>query len=105
MNGFIGERNETDRIRYADNAGLVLGYLNYSPTDRVFGCDHSTLIYTEQGSLDTMPKVAGWDCSTEVSTEYMLETEKLFTVLKVLVMSQKSLFQMAAGQVGVPMME
>ena len=59
MNGFIGERNETDRIRYADNAGLVLGYLNYSPTDRVFGCDHSTLIYTEQGSLDTMPKVAG----------------------------------------------
>ena len=59
MNGFIGERNETDRIRYADNAGLVLGYLNYSPTARVFGCDHSTLIYTEQGSLDTMPKVAG----------------------------------------------
>ena len=59
MNGFIGERNETNRIRYADNAGLVLGYLNYSPTDRVFGCDHSTLIYTEQGSLDTMPKVAG----------------------------------------------
>ena len=59
MNGYIGERNETDRIRYADNAGLVLGYLNYSPTDRVFGCDHSTLIYTEQGSLDTMPKVAG----------------------------------------------
>ena len=59
MNGFMGERNETDRIRYADNAGLVLGYLNYSPTDRVFGCDHSTLIYTEQGSLDTMPKVAG----------------------------------------------
>ena len=59
MNGFIGERNETDRIRYADNAGLVLGYLNYSPTDRVFGCDHSTLIYTEQGSLDTMPETAG----------------------------------------------
>ena len=36
MNGFIGERNETDRIRYADNAGLVLGYLNYSPTDKKF---------------------------------------------------------------------
>ena len=57
--GAAGERDESDRIRYADNAGLVLGYLNYSPTDRVFGCDHSTLIYTEQGSLDTMPKVAG----------------------------------------------
>ena len=59
MNGFIGERNETDRIRYADNAGLVLGYLNYDPTDKMFGCDYDTLVYTEQGSLDTMPEVAG----------------------------------------------
>lgn len=59
MNGFIGERNETDRIRYADNAGLVLGYLNYSPTDKMFGCDYDTLVYTEQGSLDTMPETAG----------------------------------------------
>lgn len=59
MNGFIGERNETDRIRYADNAGLVLGYLNYSPTDKAFGSDYSTLVYTEQGGLDTMPEVAG----------------------------------------------
>jgi len=50
-------------------------------------------------------KSQGWGCSTAVSTEFMLETEKLFTALKVLVMSQKSLFQMAAGQVGVPMME
>lgn len=59
MNGYIGERNETDRIRYADNAGLVLGYLNYDPTDKMFGCDYDTLVYTEQGSLDTMPEVAG----------------------------------------------
>lgn len=59
MNGFIGERNEADRIRYADNAGLMLGYLNYSPTDKAFGSDYSTLVYTEQGSLDTMPEVAG----------------------------------------------
>ena len=57
--GAVGERDETDRIRYADNAGLMLGYLNYSPTDKAFGCDHSTLVYTEQGSLDTMPEVAG----------------------------------------------
>ena len=42
MNGFIGERNETDRIRYADNAGLVLGYLNYSPTDKEFDSAYST---------------------------------------------------------------
>ncbi len=59
MNGFIGERNESDRIRYADNAGLMLGYLNYDPTEKVFTSDHDTLVYTEQGGLDTMPEVAG----------------------------------------------
>lgn len=57
--GAAGERDETVRIRYADNAGLMLGYLNYSPTDKAFGSDYSTLVYTEQGSLDTMPEVAG----------------------------------------------
>ena len=57
--GAAGERDETDRIRYADNAGLVLGYLNYDPTDKMFGCDYDTLVYTEQGNLDTMPDVAG----------------------------------------------
>lgn len=59
MNGFIGERNENDRIRYADNAGLMLGYLNYDPTEKVFSSDYDTLVYTEQGGLDTMPEVAG----------------------------------------------
>lgn len=59
MNGFIGERNETDRIRYADNAGLVLGYLNYSPTDKKFDSAYSTLVYTKQGGIDTMPEVIG----------------------------------------------
>lgn len=59
MNGFMGERNDTDRIRYADNAGLMLGYLNYNPTDKMFGFDYDTLVYTEQGGLDTMPDVAG----------------------------------------------
>jgi len=59
MNGFIGERNESDRIRYADNAGLMLGYLNYNPTDKVFNSNYDTLVYTEQGGLDTMPEVAG----------------------------------------------
>lgn len=58
MNGFIGERNEADRIRYADNAGLMLGYLNYAPADKTFTFDYNTLVYTEQRSLDTMPEVA-----------------------------------------------
>ena len=57
--GAVGERDESDRIRYADNAGLMLGYLNYSPTDKAFGSDYHTLVYTEQGGLDTMPEVAG----------------------------------------------
>lgn len=57
--GAIGNRDDVDRIRYADNAGLMLGYLNYNPTEKVFNSDHNTLIYTEQGGLDTMPEVAG----------------------------------------------
>ena len=57
--GAVGERNETDRIRYADNAGLVLGYLNYSPTDKEFDSAYSTLVYTEQCGIDTMPEVIG----------------------------------------------
>ena len=59
MNGSIGERNESDRIRYADNAGLMLGYLNYNPDEKSFGNQFQTLVFTEQGSLDTMPEVAG----------------------------------------------
>ena len=59
MNGFMGERNENDRIRYADNAGLVLGYLNYNPMEKVFDSAYSTLVYTEQGGIDTMPEVIG----------------------------------------------
>ena len=57
--GAVGERDETDRIRYADNAGLMLGYLNYSPTDKEFDSAYSTLVYTEQGGIDTMPEVVG----------------------------------------------
>ena len=59
MGGAIGKRNESDRIRYADNAGLMLGYLNYDPADKAFTSDYDTLVYTEQGGLDTMPEVAG----------------------------------------------
>lgn len=32
--GAIGNRDDVDRIRYADNAGLMLGFLNYDPTER-----------------------------------------------------------------------
>ena len=53
--GAIGNRDDVDRIRYADNAGLMLGFLNYDPTEKVFSSDYNTLVFTEQGSLDTMP--------------------------------------------------
>lgn len=59
MNGATGERNESDRVRYADNAGLMLGYLNYNPEEKAFGSSYNTLIYTEQGSVDSMPETAG----------------------------------------------
>lgn len=74
--GAVGERDESDRIRYADNAGLMLGYLNYSPTDKAFGSDYNTLVYTEQGGLDTMPEIAGMDCSTAGSTEFIWATAR-----------------------------
>lgn len=57
--GAIGNRDDVDRIRYADNAGLMLGYLNYNPDEKSFGNQFQTLVFTEQGSLDTMPEVAG----------------------------------------------
>ena len=37
----------------------MLGYLNYSPTDKEFDSAYSTLVYTEQGGIDTMPEVVG----------------------------------------------
>lgn len=57
--GAIGNRDYVDRIRYADNAGLMLGYLNYNPDEKSFGNQFQTLVFTEQGSLDTMPEIAG----------------------------------------------
>lgn len=59
LSGAIGERNGNDRIRYADNAGLMLGYLNYDLENKVFNSDYNTLVYTEQGSVDSMPEFAG----------------------------------------------
>lgn len=57
--GAIGNRDYVDRIRYADNAGLMLGYLNYNPDEKSFGNVHEILVYTEQGNIDSMPDVAG----------------------------------------------
>ncbi|MDE6730191.1 MAG: hypothetical protein K2J71_05385 [Oscillospiraceae bacterium] len=54
-----GEINPEKQWRTADNVGLLLGYLNYHPNEKLFSNDYDTLFYTEQGFLDTMPDVAG----------------------------------------------
>ena len=46
--GAIGNRDDVDRIRYADNAGLMLGSLNYDPTEKVFSSDYNTLVFTNK---------------------------------------------------------
>ena len=57
--GYTGNQCEEDHIRYADNAGLMLGYLNYDPTAKEFGENYTTLTYTVQGDISTMPDIPG----------------------------------------------
>lgn len=57
--GFTGEKDSEDRICYCDNAGLMIGYLNYDPSAKEFGNAYSTLTFTEQGDISTMPDIAG----------------------------------------------
>ncbi len=57
--GFIGQRDEETRLRYCDNAGLMIGYLNYDTDEKLFGDAVTTLTYTEQGDLNTMPDIPG----------------------------------------------
>lgn len=45
--------------RTADNVGLILGYFNYDFIGKAFGSGIDTLLYTEQGGMDTMPDVPG----------------------------------------------
>ena len=55
----FGERSGEDRLRCADNVGLIMGYVRYDAVNKVFTSDTVDLYYTEQGSLDTMPDVKG----------------------------------------------
>ncbi|MCM1508783.1 MAG: hypothetical protein NC177_16875, partial [Ruminococcus flavefaciens] len=55
----FGEIDENLRYRCTDNVGLIMGYLRYNPSEKAFNMDIDTLIYTEQGGLDTMPDIAG----------------------------------------------
>lgn len=55
----FGERNGEDRIRYADNIGLIMGYIRYDNDSKTFTSDTVNMYYTEQGSIDTMPDIQG----------------------------------------------
>ncbi len=57
--GSFGGRDESDRIRYADSTGLILGYLRYDPEQKVFSSEPSSLHFTSKGGLDKMPDEAG----------------------------------------------
>ena len=59
MPGYFGDKNPDDRIRYCDNAGLMLGYLNYDPAGKTFTEAYDSVSYTVQGDLSTMPDVPG----------------------------------------------
>ena len=59
MSGYIGEKDSEQKIRRCDNAGLMIGYLNYDPDSKTFTDGYNTLTYTEQGDIATMPEVPG----------------------------------------------
>lgn len=55
----FGERTGENRLRCADNVGLIMGYVRYDVDSKSFTSDTVDLYYTEQGSIDTMPDVKG----------------------------------------------
>lgn len=57
--GTFGDRDDTDRIRYTDCAGLILGYLRYDPEQKMFNSEPSSFNFTSKGSFDKMPDEVG----------------------------------------------
>ena len=57
--GGHGDLDAAEQRRTADNVGLILGYFNYDVTGKTFGTGIDTLVYKEQGGMDTMPDVPG----------------------------------------------
>lgn len=57
--GGHGDLDAAEQRRTVDNVGLILGYFNYDFIGKAFGTGIDTLLYTEQGSMDTMPDVPG----------------------------------------------
>jgi hypothetical protein len=55
----FGERTGDERIRCADNVGLIMGYVRYDIENKTFTDDIVDMYYTEQGGIDTMPDIQG----------------------------------------------
>ncbi len=55
----FGERTGEDRIRCADNVGLIMGYVRYDNENKIFNDDVVDMYFTEQGSIDTIPDIQG----------------------------------------------
>ena len=55
----FGEHTGEDRIRCADNVGLIMGYVRFDTENKTFTDEIIDMYYTEQGSIDTMPDIQG----------------------------------------------
>ena len=55
----IGERTGEDRIRCADNVGLIMGYIRYNNEIKTFTDDKVNLVYTIRGDIDSIPDIEG----------------------------------------------
>lgn len=57
--GCIGEIDTELKYRTCDNAGLILGYLIYSPSEKNFSTSYLTVNYTIEGTIDERPETVG----------------------------------------------
>jgi len=55
----FGKRTGDERIRCADNVGLIMGYVRYDAESKSFTDDIIDMYYTVRGDIDTMPDVQG----------------------------------------------
>lgn len=101
--GAFGDRDESDRIRYADSAGLILGYLRYDPEQKVFNSEPSSLHFTsKEAVLTKCPMRQEIFCSTAVISEFMLAAVKSFSHQKNWDMLRRKRSLTGRGMRGVP---
>lgn len=55
----FGELAGDDRIRCADNVGLIMGYIRYDSESKTFTDDTVNLVYTIRGDIETIPDIEG----------------------------------------------